>query len=166
MVRQVKNFLAVTLVLLITAAAFCGSVSAASYEVYEGNLSSTQLTYFRDILPSTSILDNYVVFRDGQYSYSMVVGKLTYSNGVFTLDEPGRIYTINSNSSYNSYYTYDNTTLDSLTLNTSNKLVYSDLGGFPQLEERGQRYEILTTILIVICCVCFIVRNIFYYRKR
>lgn len=167
MVWQVKKIITILVAGLITAAAFCGSVSAATYNTYEGNISSTQLTYFRDILSGTSILDNYVCFRDGQYSYQMVVGKLTFNNGVFTLDEPGRIYTLDTNgSSYNNYYTYSNATLNDLTLNTSNRIVYSDLGDYPQLEERGQRYEILQTILIVICCVCFIVRNIFYYRKR
>ena len=166
MVRQVRKFITVLVAGMITAAALCGSVSAATYETYEGNISSTQLTYFRDILPGTSILDNYVVFRDGQYSYQMVVGELDYSNGVFTLNEPGRIYTINTNSSYNSYYTYSNTTIDSFTLNVDNSIVYSDLGEFPQLEERGQRYEILQTVLIVICCVCVIVRSIFFFRKR
>lgn len=164
MVRKIKRFSLLLVALLITAAAFCGSVSAASYDTYEGSISSSQITYFRDILPSTSILDNYVVFRDGQYSYQMVVGDLSYSNGVFTLNDTGRIYTINTNSSYNSYYTYSNTDIDSFTLNTNDRIVYSDLGNYPQLEERGQRYEVLQTVLISIACVSFIIRNIFYRR--
>lgn len=167
MVRQVKRFIILFVAGLITVAALCGSVSAATYDTYEGNISTTQLTYFRDILGGESILDNYVCFRDDQNSYRMVVGKLEYNNGVFSLKEKGKIYTVNtSGSNYNNYYTYNYANLDSLTLRTNNRIVYSDIGNFPQLEERGQRYELLQTIIIVIVCVCIIIRSIFNAVKR
>lgn len=153
-------------VVLITAAAFCGSVSAATYNAYDGNISTTQLTYFKDLLPNLNLKDNYVVCRTEQNQYVMVVGDLEYSNGVFTLDGSGGVYTINSNSNYNSYYTYDYTTIDNLTLNASDKIVYSDIGNYPQLEERGSHYEILQTILIVTVCLCVVIRGIFFASQR
>lgn len=167
MVRQVRRVAAFLLALLITAGATCAAVSAATYDTYDGNISSTQLTYFRDILANLKLSDNYVCFRDDQNVYVMVVGDLEYTNGVFSLNDDGRLYKLdNSGSNYNSYYTYSYTTINDFTLETGNKIVYSDIGNYPQLEERGQKYEILQTILISIACVCFIVRNIFYYRKR
>ena len=166
MVRQVKKFVMCLVVGLILITAFCGTVSATTYEVYEGNLSATQITYFRDILGGQSILDNYVVFRDGQYSYKMVVGDIVYNNNTFTATETCKVYSINTSSGYNSYYTYNQETIDNLVLTTSNKIVYSDLGNYPQLEERGQKYEILQTIILCIAGCCYIIRNIFYHRKR
>lgn len=167
MVRQVKKICVFMLVLLITAGAICTAVSAATYTTYDGNISSTQLTYFRDILPGIKLTDNYVCFRAEQNVYHMVVGDLEYSNGVFTLNDSGRIYTVDNNgSNYSSYYTYSNATINDFKLNVENKIVYSDIGNYPQLEERGQKYESLSLILLSIACVCFVIRSIFYYRKR
>lgn len=167
MVRQVRRFCIVFVVLLTTAAAICGSVSAATYNAYDGNISSSQLTYFRDILPAIKLGDNYVVCRTDQYQYIMITGDLDYSNGVFTLNGDGTVYQLdNSSSNYNSYYTYSHTNLADISLSVGSKIVYSDIGGYPQLEERGQKYEVLQTILIAIACVCFVIRCIFYPRKR
>lgn len=166
MVRQVKKYMLVLAAVLIFITASCGTISAAAYSVYEGNLSSSQLQYFRDILPSTNLLHNYVVFRNGQYEYIMIVGDLELNNNTFTLNDSGKIYTINTSSGYNSVYTYNASMIDSFTLSTNDYIVYSDLGDFPQLEDRGQKYEILTTIILCIAGCCYIIRNIFYHRKR
>lgn len=166
MVRQVKKICMFLVAVLILITAICGTVSAATYDVYEGNLSSTQLTYFRDILGNQSIMDNYVVFRDGQYTYKMVVGDIVYNNNMFTSDKECKVYSIDTGSGYNSYYTYNTTTIDSFVLNTNSRIVYSDLAYFPQLESRGDRYEILTTIILCIAGCCYIIRNIFYNRRR
>lgn len=167
MVLKVRKILFVVCALLITAGATCTAVSAANYTTYDGNISTTQLTYFRDILPHISITDNYVVARTDQNQYIMCVGKLDYNNGVFTLNEPGRIYILDTNgTNYNNYYTYSNDTIEDFKLTVGNKLIYSDLGEFPQLEERGQRYEIIQTVIISTVCVCAVVRSIFYFRKR
>ena len=166
MVRQVKKYMLVLVAVLILITATCGTISAATYEVYEGNLSSTQLTYFRDVLGNQSILDNYVVFRDGQYSYEMVIGDIEYSNNQFTSSTPCKVYSIDTGSGYNSYYTYNTSEISNFTLNTNSRIVYSDLADFPQLESRGDRYEILTTVILCIAGCCYIIRNIFYNRRR
>lgn len=166
MVRQVKKFVLCLVVGLILITALCGTVSATTYEVYNGNLSSTQITYFRDMLGNRSILDNYVVFRDDQNVYRMVVGKISLNGNKFISDESCDVYTLQTGTGTSNYYTLSKETISNLILTTNNLVVYSDLGFYPQLEERGQKYEILHTILIVIVCVCFVVRSIFFYRKR
>ncbi len=163
MVRKVSLLLAILCL-------FCGFATvaqAASYEVYDGNPSNTYIQYYKDILGSVSITENYVVFRSGQYDYKMVVGDIVHNNGLFTSDKECKVYSFSqADTGYNGYYTYDVFSIDSFVLDSENKIVYSDLGGYPELEERGAKYEILTTILIVAICVGFVCRNIFYHRPR
>lgn len=166
MVRQVKAALCVLAILLLLCAN--GTVAqAASYSVYDGNPNNTYIQYYRDILSGLPITDNYVVFRAGQYEYKMVVGDIVQNNGLFTSETECKVYTFSqTDSGYSGYYEYDISIIDSLVLDTGNKIVYSNLGEYPQLEERGAKYEILTTILIVAICVGCVCRSIFHYRPR
>lgn len=162
MVRKVRVFVAILLLLCAT-----GTVAqAATYDVYDGTPSNTYIQYYRDILGGLSITDNYVVFRADQNKYIMVVGDIVYNNGLFTSDEKCTTYIMQSDGNYNSYYTYTIGSIDSLVLDVNDRIVYSDLGTYPQLEERGAKYEILTTILLVAVCVAFVCRSIFYHRPR
>lgn len=166
MVRQVKAVFCVLAILLLLCAT--GTVAqAASYSVYDGNPSNTYIQYYKDILAGLPITENYVVFRSGQYDYKMVVGDIVQNNGLFTSDKECKVYSFSqSTTGYNSVYTYDVTTIDSLVLDSENRIVYSDCGDYPELEERGAKYEILTAILIVAICVGYVCRNVFYYRPR
>lgn len=139
------------------------SAKAVTYEVYDGNPSNTYIQYFKDIVSGIGFNDNYVAFRSGQNDYVMVVGDLEYNNGKFTLADVGTVYTIASSGNYNSTYSYTVTEIDSLTLNPSNKLIYSDLGNYPQLVERGAKYEILTAVLLVTALLGLVIGRIFRY---
>lgn len=162
MVRKIKIIVA-TLALLV---ATCNGAHAATYQVYDGNPSSTYIQYFRDTLSKIPLGDHYVAFRSGQYQYTMVYGDISFDNGVFSSTDSCDVYTIESDNSYNGYYTYSQSTIDSFDLNPENKIIYSDLGNYPDFEERGAKYEILTTILIVAICVGYVARSTFRYRPR
>lgn len=162
MVRQVKILL-VALALLV---ATCNGAHAATYTVYDGNPSNTYIQYFKDTLTKIPLGDHYVAFRSGQYSYTMVVGDIAFNNGVFSSTDTCAVFTIESDNSYNGYYSYSQSDIANFQLNAGDKILYSDLGHYPDLEERGQKYEILTTILIVVVCVGYVVRCIFYHRPR
>ena len=159
-----RKFIAVLIAIPILFAAICGTVSAATYEPYESNISTTQLTYFQDILAGQSILDHYVFLRDGQYTYKMIVGDLEYKNNQFIANDTCKVYSLDTGSGYNSNYSYSVDEINNITVNTNSRIVYSDLGDYPQLEERGTKYEILTAITLCIFGCCFIIRNIFYKR--
>lgn len=163
MVRKVSCLLAILLLLCAT-----GTVAqAASYTPYDGNPSNTYIQYYKDILAGLPITENYVVFRSGQYEYKMIVGDIVQNNGLFTSETECEVYTFSQyDTTYNGYYTYSTSTIDSFVLDSENKIVYSDCGGYPELEERGAKYEVLTTILIVAICVGYVCRNIFYHRPR
>ena len=89
---------------------------AATHSVYEnGTISSTYITYFKDIVSGIGFNDNYVAFRSGQNEYIMIVGDLEFSNDTISLSEQGKIYRFYAeSSSYNSYYRYDYDSIDNL----------------------------------------------------
>lgn len=162
MVRKVRVFVAILLLLCAT-----GTVAqAATYDVYEGSPSNTYIQYYKDILSGLPLNEHYIVFRSGQNSYVMVTGDIVQNNGLFTSDKECKVYTIENTANYSGYYSYKIDTIDSLYVNAGDKIVYSDVGVYPQLEERGAKYEILTTILLVAMCVAFVCRSIFCYRPR
>lgn len=164
MVRQVIAMLAILCLLCA-----CGTVAqAASYTAYDGNLNNTYVTYFRDILAGVPVTDNYVVFRSNQYDYIMVTGDIVYNNGLFTSDTVCQIFTITQVNSgiQGNYYSYESREIETFVLDAEDKIVYSDLGSYPQLEERGAKYEILTTVLIVAICVGYVCKSVFHYRPR
>lgn len=165
MVWKVK-FFSIMLALLMLVGAICAQASAATFDVYEGTPSNTYIQYFKDSVANIPLGDHYVAFRSDQYSYTMVVGDISFNNGIFTATDSCTVYTLQNTGNYNSYYNYTQSTIDSFSLNPDDKIIYSDLGGYPQFEERSAKYEILTTILIVACCVGFVCRSVFYYRPR
>lgn len=161
MVRKVSA-LACVLALIF---AFGMTAQAAEYTPYDGNPSTTYITYFKDIVSGIGFKDNYVAFRNGQNEYIMIVGQLEYNNGVFTLVGQGESYRMYQEGTYNSNYVYEyNDNITNVSVRTNNRLIYSDIGNYPQLVERGAKYEILTAVLVCIALLGVVIGRIF--RKR
>lgn len=134
-------------------------------DVYNGSISSTNIQIARDLMSKVDFGEDYVFYRSGQYSYQFVVGKdIEYSNGKFSSINEVELYDYVTSSGYNADYTWTLSTSNNFTLNTNNQIVYSNLGEFPTLEERGSTYEILQTLLIVIIALCVFIRGIFFRR--
>lgn len=157
---------AVFTVALLFALALPMAARANAATVYDGNISTTYITIFRDIATNLGIGDDYVFFRSGQYEYQMYSGKLKYSNGSFTGSNL-TIYTIDTNTgSYgNNSYNYTITT-GSLTLSPGNALIYSNLGQYPDLIERSVSFEFATLLLLFIGLCCYLLRSIFNFSLR
>lgn len=166
MVRQVKKICVCIVALLVLITALCGTVQAATHTVYEnGSFSTTYVTYFKDILSGTELKNNYVAFRSGQYSYSLVVGELEYNNGVISLVGEGKEYKFYQESSnYNSQYYYNVSNLNNFSLNVGKSIIYSDVGDFPELIERGAKYEVISAILLGIALCSIVINRIFFKR--
>lgn len=164
MVRKISALL-VALIVLFGAVAPIGQ--CATYSTYaNGNISTTYTQYFKDILSGKSILDDYVAFRSSQYEYVMAVGDIDY-NGNFKGNGEVKIYTFDTESSnYNSILTYSVSTDSNFTLNQGNTVIYSNLGEYPQLIERGANFEVIQTILFSIMLISVVISRIFYCRKR
>lgn len=151
---------------LVLITAFCGTAQAQTYNVYdEGTLSTTYTQYFKDIVSGIGFNQNYVAFRSGQYSYTMLVGDLEYDNGVITLYGSGKEYEYSTTGSgYNNQYKYYVNEIADSSVNVGNNIIYSDVGDFPQLVERGAKYEMLTAVLLVIMCLSVVIRRILFHR--
>lgn len=163
MVRKIASFVCM---LGLIATILCGTVQAATHEVYEnGNLGTTYITYFKDILSGADFKDNYVAFRSGQYEYTLIVGELDFSGGVFSLVESGkeyRFYTTSSN--YNSQYYYDVNDIGEFSLLANNSILYSDVGDYPELIERGVKYEMFTALLLCVALLGIVFGR--FFRRR
>lgn len=144
MVRKVISLLACAAILFAVGV----GPHASAYSIYDGTMSNTYVTYFRDIASGFGFNEHYVAFRAGQYDYVMVSGDLSYDGNKFTLSGEGKVYTFSTNGNYNANYTYEVDTITNFELVKTDDFVYSDLGDFPQLVARGEKYEILQTLLI------------------
>lgn len=145
---------------------------ASTYSPYtDGNIGTTQLQYFRDIISNLGINDSYVASRTGRYTYQLFVGDIKYSNGQFVCSQQGSVitvYTINTDTNSFGTYTYNVSTDNNFTFNASNFLVYSNLGDYPSLEERSVIYEFSTFFIIAVVSLCALLRPLFnfVYRTR
>lgn len=130
----------------------------------DGNISSTYTSIFEDVLNRVTIIDDYVYFRSGQYEYTLIVGDLDLNNNVFTSSKVKRYTIITSTQSYNqSIYRYSVIEDTNFRLNASDYLVYSNLGNYPTLIERGVIYEYATLVLLCIVGLCLLIRPIFKF---
>lgn len=162
-----RKIIVVLLSVCLLTVATCCPAAAAEFTTYNGNISTSILTYFQDIFTNVGINDNYVLFRESQYKYILVSGELNYNDGTFTLVDIGKQYSLDvSGNTFNSYYIYSVEDISDFSLITESKIVYSDLGNFPQLEKRGERFEVLQTVLICAACLFVVVRSIFNNGKR
>ena len=157
--------------LLVLICALAGMVpmalpaSAASYNAYDGNLSTTYITIFRDIVGKVSLLDDYVFFRSGQYEYLLVSGDLEFSGGSFT-GQTVTVYRIVTDSAYSSTYSYFQTEEIDFSLSPGSGLVYSNLGAYPDLIDRTSLYSFASLILLLACVCMYLVRSIFSFTLR
>lgn len=169
--RLSKNVCLVVCFFLILCVALTGKANASSYTPYnQGNIGSTQLAIFRDIVGNLPINDSYVAFRSGQYDYKLVAGDLKCDSNSFsgkTQATTVKVYTINTdNNNYNSTYDYIVTTEQNFNLTTGNLLVYSNLGDYPSLEERSVSYAFITMFCVIVIGLCAIIRPLFNFVLR
>lgn len=138
---------------------------ASAATVYEGNISTTYLTYFQDIAGKLPIGDHYVFYRSGQYEYTMIAGDLTYDGSTFTADE-AKSYILGTTSTYNAAYQYSTGTVTAWSLTPGTALIYSSLGDYPDLIDPTAKYDFAIMLLIMICICLYLVNGIFKPVRR
>lgn len=145
--------------------------TAKASAVYDGTISTTYLTIFKDALASVPVTDDYVFYRSDEYEYVMVTGDIEYNGTMFQMFETGTAYILNyQTSGYNqpNYYHWDVVEYVGFGLDPTDHLVYSNLGDFPRLEGRGDVYEFSTLVLCASVSLCMLLRSLFgfVYRNR
>lgn len=132
--------------------------SAATIEPYDGSISTTYITIFRDMIAKKPISDNYVFLRTGQNTYKMYVGKFTYENQVLTADGSCYVYILDVGSQYNSGYIFSQAREDDVVVNPGSSLIYSDLGPWPSLQESDQYWFYAIALLLMIILLYDVLR--------
>lgn len=156
-----KIIICITAVLLMCG---CTQQTALAYDIYGGNVPESVVYQFQRILAGVSPMDDYLVFCSSENEYIMLVGDIEKNGNIFTGDS-GKEYKIvySSDSGFSSYNVSD-VTIGSV--NVSDYLVYSNLGDFPMLEERGDLYEMFALITLLIGFLCMLLRSIFQFNLR
>lgn len=144
---------------------------ASSHTVYnDGNIGSSQLQIFRDLVNGLNINDNYVACRTGQYDYTLYAGDIKNDGTLFTGASTGTTvtaYNINTDRHNNySSYSYKVTTENNFSLNAHDFIVYSNLGDYPSLEERSVLYEFSSLVILAVIALCALLRPLFSFVYR
>ncbi|MDO4261340.1 MAG: hypothetical protein Q4C82_04620 [Eubacteriales bacterium] len=130
---------------------------------YAGTISDTYLSYFRGIVQKLKSSEHYLVYRSGQYSYTMVYGEDVALSGS-RFSGSGSVVTIYRDSSSYSSDWYVEYSEDSLSLDAGTLFVYSDLGMYPTLKEGGSALEFSALLFAVGFAVVYSVcHDIFDY---
>lgn len=145
------------------AVALCAAApaSAATAAIYEGNISTSMTQYFSDILLKVPPTLNYVLIRSSQYMYVMYVGEFDWDGSTFYAASAD-VYSITTNSGYNSIYTFNTSSISDLSISPGDYLVYSDLGPFPGLREPVEVWGYFLMIAMFIILLGNLIRPIFW----
>lgn len=127
----------------------------SSYQPADYTLGTSNVAIFSGLVSKVPWGQHYVYWRDGQYTYRFAYGKLTFANGRFTGDgNEITVISYDTESGYNSSYTYTSSVDSSFVLTPGNRLVYSDLGDYPGLADKEvQKYA--TMAAFVLCAAAF-----------
>lgn len=125
--------------------------SASAYSIDpEYAVGSSNLTIFQGVAERLPYGVHYVYWRNGRYEYCMAYGN--------TLSVSGSNFT-GSNCTVITYYTYtgngtqatwNTASVSNFSLNASSYLVWSDLGDYPTLYDRGG-VDYVKTVCIILC---------------
>ena len=116
----------------------------SSYGVGTSNIS-----IFGPIASKLPYGTHYVYWREGQYTYCFAYsGTISFENGRF-FGQDVTVITYETNNSYNSQATFTTAQESNFTLSPGNYLVWSDLGNYPTLYERGGEDYAKTACIIL-----------------
>lgn len=164
MVRsKIKKVLALGLLLITVCSAQASAVSP-----YDGTISTTYLTVFRDVVSDLGANEDYLFYRSGQYEYTLIAGDLYRYGDTVELFDDGRAYVLTYQSNYgqDNYYHWEVNDISSFSLAVGDYLVYSNLSGYPSLEGRETVYAYSTLFVMCVLCVAFVLRSCFGFVLR
>lgn len=96
---------------------------------------------------------NYVYWREGRYEYCLAYGRDLALSGTTFGGSDVSVVTYNTNTYDGQQATFTSRVEPDFTLNTHSWLVWSNLGDYPRLERRYERFEGLTCLMLCIASV-------------
>ncbi|MBQ8239827.1 MAG: hypothetical protein IJZ38_03155 [Bacteroides sp.] len=163
---MVRKIMRVACVLALLMAVPCRASAAT---VYDGNISSTYTTIFRDLVTRVAATEDYVFFRSSEYDYTMVAGDLEYADGTFSGEElRAYVVTVYSNigSGYSNTCSFSMEDMLSFELTPGSALIYSNLGEYPDLRPTEYYGINALGVLIGTLVVMALLREIFRFVYR
>lgn len=130
---------------------------------YTGMMSDQYVNYFSGVVSKYWGRD-YVAYRSGQYSYTLVYDAELQVNGTrFT--GTGKSVVINTGSYSNGDWSVDWFGEDSVNLSLSDVALYSNLSDFPQMEG-GERLEKTAAVILCLAALTVFTCGILFGRVR
>lgn len=130
------------------------TASAASYTA-TGAVPSDVVQIFRLYITKDNLFDNYAAVSTSEGEYKLFIGELQLDSGYISSSEEVKVVTVKADQSY------DVSSISSLSLSCGSNILYSDLGDYPSLMERGEYFEILQTLLIIVVVLTMLLMRIF-----
>ena len=138
--------------------------------VYDGSISSSILNFFSGYYRNHYENENYLILRDGQYSYRMYVGDIVPNGKSCTVSNCDMI-TYHSNSGYDftPYYSFDTGVSAVVDITSGGHLstyVYSDVVGACVPDIQNYYHDLstgtfcgVTCIMVVIACLFSVIKG-------
>lgn len=138
------------------------AAAVAEYAAADGyNLGTSYNSIFSGIAYKVPYGQNYVYWRDDQYSYKLAYGDLILSGTEFTSEGDVTVIDYTTTSGYNSVYSYTVSTESDFSLSAGSALVYSDLGPYPELyDRRGAKFDAVVGYAVVVAFVWTLFGNL------
>ena len=137
--------------------------------VYDGSISSSVLNFFSGFYRSHYENENYLILRDGQYTYRMYVGDIV-SNGNSCSVSNCDMITYHSNSGYDftPYYTVDSGVSAVVDITSGGHLstyVYSDVVGACVPDIQNYYHDLATGTFCGVTCIMVVIACLFSVIK-
>lgn len=137
--------------------------------VYDGSISSSILNFFSGYYRNHYENDNYLILRDGQYTYRMYVGDIV-SNGKSCTVSNCDMITYHSNSGYDftPYYFVDTGVSAVVDITSGGHLstyVYSDVVGSAVPDIQNYYHDLATGTFCGVTCIMVVIACLFSVIK-
>lgn len=127
-----------------------------------GTISATYLDYFEGVLEKKDYDEHYVIFKSGDYRYTLAYGDSLKLNGSTFSGVGLNVVNIYRDDNRSDWYTEFIT--DSVSLNATRLFVYSDLGDYATVEEGVSHIEVYALLFFLAFFVVYnVAHDIFDY---
>jgi hypothetical protein len=136
---------------------------AASYSVNgEYGVGTSNINIFGPVAAGLEYGDHYVYWRESQYVYKLVHSPgLSFDGSRFLADHVS-VVTYQTSMGYGSQATFLQSEESNFSLSPGSYLVWSDLGDYPVLYERGEvDYAYAACFGLAVCFVLYLVKSVF-----
>lgn len=117
------------------------------------SVGTSHIAIFSGVVSGLPLGVNYVYWREGRYDYCLAYGRDLALSGTTFRGSDVSVVTYDTYAPDGQQPTFTSRVEPNFTLNANSWLVWSNLGDYPRLERRYERYEGLTCLMLCIAAV-------------